>query len=65
MPSWKAGGYTIVQYLNDHPPLHVHVFKDQRLVARFDLENLRFMTGTNKRHRGRVKKALKQVGLID
>lgn len=64
MPTWKAGGYTIVQYLNDHPPLHVHVFRDHQLVARFDLVNLRFMDGTVKKHRGRVKKALKQAGLI-
>jgi hypothetical protein len=50
MPTWKAGGYVIRLYEHDHPPLHVHVFKDSREVARFV---------------GRVRKALKSAGLID
>jgi hypothetical protein len=61
---WKANGYDIRIYRTDHPPLHVHVFKDGRLVARYDLEERKFMDGSVKRHEGRVKKALAQVGLI-
>jgi hypothetical protein len=50
-------------YDTDHPPRHVHVFKDAREVARYDLENGEFMDG-DPRHFGRIKKALRQAGLI-
>ena len=64
MPTWKAGGYVIRAYEGHHPPLHVHVFRDGRLVARDDLENGRFMDGSDPRHHGRVERALREVGLI-
>lgn len=64
MPTWKAGGYVIRLYLQDHPPLHVHVFKDSREVARYDLEGRRFLAGSEARHQGRILVALRQVGLI-
>lgn len=50
-------------YETDHPPRHVHVFKDRKQVARFDLENEEFMDGDS-RHFGRIKKALRKAGLI-
>lgn len=50
-------------YETDHRPLHVHVFKDRVLVARYDLEQKRFMDG-DVRHQGRILRALRQVGLI-
>ena len=63
MPTWKALGYVIRMYETDHPPRHVHVFKDRKQVARFDLENEEFMDGDS-RHFGRIKKALRKAGLI-
>jgi hypothetical protein len=51
-------------YATDHPPRHVHVFRGRRLVARFDLEGLRFMKGSDPRHTGRVLGALRQIGLV-
>jgi hypothetical protein len=51
-------------YENDHPPLHVHVFRDSRLVARCDLEHRCFMAGSDERHFGRVLNALSEAGLI-
>ena len=64
MPEWKRGGYVIRLYPNDHPPPHVHVFKDGILVARYDLKNRRFMAGSEPRHFGRIEKALRGAGLI-
>jgi len=58
----KACGYIIRKYDTDHPPLHVHVYRDGRLVARFDLEGQMFMD-VDPRHRRRVMKALRQCGL--
>ena len=60
----KAGGYFIQIYQTDHPPLHAHIFKDGELVARFDLENMVFMDGSDERHKGRVKKALADAKVI-
>jgi hypothetical protein len=51
-------------YENDHPPLRVHVFRDSRLVARYDLEHRRFMEGSDERHFGRVLNAPRAAGLI-
>ena len=64
MPTWKAGGYVIRMYQNDHRPLHVHVFKDGAEVARFDLENGEFMAGSEPRDFGRIRRALTQGGLL-
>jgi len=52
-------------YQNDHPPLHVHIFRDGRQLDRYDLEHGEFMDGTVGRHRGRVLTALRAVGLIE
>ncbi len=65
MPTWKRGGYVLRMYEGDHPPLHVHVFKDGKLLDRYDLVNLEFMDGTIGRHRGRVLAALRAEKLID
>jgi hypothetical protein len=61
---WKSNGYDIRIYATDHPPLHAHVFKEGKLIARFDLESRKFMDGSVERHRGRVRQALVKVGLI-
>ena len=39
MPRWKVGGFVIVLYRHDHPPAHVHVWKDNEFVGRYDLEH--------------------------
>ena len=64
MPTWKSGGYVLRMYENDHPPPHVHIFKDGVALDRYDLRNARFMDGTIGRHRGRVLAAMRAVGLI-
>jgi hypothetical protein len=62
--SGNGAGYVIRLYMNDHPPLHVHVFKDEKLVARYDVENHVFLLGSEARHFGRIKKALRDAGII-
>jgi hypothetical protein len=61
MPRWKSHGYVIVEFVGDHPPRHVHVYRDRELVAKFNLDNGRFML-VDERHRGRVLAALRAVG---
>jgi len=59
----KAGGYVIIQWDSDHPPMHVHVYRDRVCVARFNLEDEEFME-VDLKHRGRIIKALKKAGLL-
>jgi len=65
VPTWRSGGYIIRMYQNDHPPLHVHIFKDGRQLDRYDLEHGEFMDGTIGRHLGRVLAALRASGVIE
>ena len=39
----KRGGYIFETYAGDHPPYHVHVFKGDEFIGRFDVENQRPM----------------------
>ena len=34
----RRGGYIFVTWKGDHGPWHVHVFRDSRLILRFNLE---------------------------
>jgi hypothetical protein len=64
VPRWKAGGYVIQLYATDHPPLHVHVFRGRRLVARYDLHGRRFMPGSDLGQAKRILRALRTLGLV-
>jgi len=35
----RFGGYIFVTWIGDHGPRHVHVFRDARFVAKWDLDN--------------------------
>jgi Domain of unknown function (DUF4160) len=41
----RRGGYIFVTWKGDHPPLHVHVYRDGRLVVKWDLDNKKPMKG--------------------
>ena len=41
----KRGGYIFETYAGDHPPYHVHVYKGDDFIGRFDIENQRPMDG--------------------
>ncbi len=60
----KARGYVFRMYDNDHPPLHVHVYLDGREVAKYDLENRRFLELLSRRHAGRIRRALEEAGFV-
>jgi hypothetical protein len=55
---WKAGGYLIEQHKSDHSPVHVHVSRDDVLLARVCIPSGNFLGGYSKRHAGRILKAL-------
>ena len=55
----RRGGYIFEFWIGDHPPRHVHVLKDGRLIAKVELdEELTVMEGKLSR---RVREILKQL----
>ena len=41
----RRGGYIFVTWKGDHSPRHVHVYRDRKLVMKWDLENGKTMQG--------------------
>jgi len=42
----RRGGYVFITWKGDHPPAHVHVYRDGELVVKWDLENRLPMKGS-------------------
>jgi hypothetical protein len=38
VPKIRRGGYIFLAWKGDHSPRHVHVYKDSRLVVKWNLE---------------------------
>ena len=41
----RRGGYVFIWWKGDHPPRHVHVYRDAKLVVKWDLDNEKPMRG--------------------
>lgn len=41
----KRGNYIFITWIGDHRPRHVHVYKDGKLVCKWDLDNHKVMKG--------------------
>lgn len=41
----RRGGFIFVTWKGDHPPRHVHVYRDGRLVVKWNLEDRVAMKG--------------------
>ncbi len=60
----RRGGYIFITWAGDHPPRHVHVYRDGTLVVKWDLENQLPMRGEAS---GRVRSLIDELeaeGLI-
>lgn len=42
----RRGGYVFLIWKGDHSPRHVHVYRDGRLIVKWDLDNARAMRGS-------------------
>ena len=42
----RRGGYVFLSWKSDHPPRHVHVYRDGKLVVKWDLDNQKPMEGS-------------------
>ena len=56
----RRGGYVFLTWKGDHQPKHVHVYRDGKTVAKWDLENGKLMEGTITR---RIRKLIEQLNL--
>ena len=45
--SWvsSGGGYVFITWKGDHPPRHVHVYRDGRLIVKWDVDHQKPMKG--------------------
>jgi hypothetical protein len=41
----RRGGFVFVTWKGDHPPRHVHVYRDGKLVVKWDLDSKKAMKG--------------------
>ena len=41
----RRGGFVFVTWKSDHSPRHVHVYRDGRLVLKWDLDGMQPMRG--------------------
>ena len=60
MGKLRRGGYVLVTWKGDHPPRHVHVYREGRLVVKWDLDHKKPMKG---KATGRVRKLIEDLGL--
>jgi hypothetical protein len=58
MAKIRRGGYVFVTWVGDHPPRHVHVYRDGMLVVKWDLERWQAMQGAAP---ARVRKLLAEL----
>lgn len=49
MGKHRRGGYVFITWKGDHPPRHVHVYRDGKLVVKWDLDNQVAMEGVASR----------------
>ena len=45
MTKIRRGNYVFLSWKGDHSPRHVHVYRNRRLVVKWDLENAQAMKG--------------------
>lgn len=60
----RCGGFIFEIYVNDHPPLHVHIFQGKRFLGRFDIENQQSLDKRLKITQG-LRNALRKCGYIE
>ena len=60
----KRGVYVFIASKGDHPPRHVHFYKDGRLVVKWDLENGLPMQGKAHRKLVELIRELDRAGVL-
>jgi hypothetical protein len=45
MGKLRRGGFVFIWWKGDHPPRHVHVYRDGKFMLKWDLDNKKAMKG--------------------
>ena len=62
---WASiGGYVFITWKGDHPPRHVHVYRDGTLIVKWDLDNQKAMKGAVTRRILALIRELEAEGLL-
>jgi hypothetical protein len=64
MTKVRRGNYVFLSWAGDHGPRHVHVYRDKKLVVKWDLENNTAMKGKASRKLRAMIAQLRQEGLL-
>ena len=60
----RRGGYIFLTWIGDHSPRHVHVYRDGKLIVKWDLENRMPMMGEANRRILNLIAELESEGLL-
>lgn len=60
----RRGGYIFVTWRGDHPPRHVHVYRNGKRVVKWDLDNAKAMEGKASREVIDLIDELEREGLL-
>ena len=60
----RRGGYIFLTWIGDHSPRHVHVYRDGKLIVKWDLENKMSMMGDANRRILSLIDELESEGLL-
>lgn len=60
----RRGGFLFVTWIGDHAPRHVHVFRDGRLVLKWDLDRALPMEGAASRRLVKLLNRLEREGKL-
>ncbi len=58
MPKIRRGNYIFLAWAGDHSPRHIHVYRDKKLIVKWDLDAWQPMKGTAS---AQIRKYLKQL----
>lgn len=64
MPKIRRGNFIFVGWIGDHGPRHIHVYRDGRLVVKWDLDNGAAMKGKATRRILGLIRQLQAEGLL-
>ncbi len=64
MGKLRRGGYIFFTWKSDHPPRHVHVYREGKLVVKWDLNNKMPMKGSAPRRVLELIAELEAEGLL-
>jgi len=60
----RRGNYVFLTWIGDHSPRHVHVYRDSKLVVKWDLENWQPMKGKASRKLLQLITVLNEEGVL-